>query len=76
MPRIRSVLWIGDSPGFEAREVGVSPHLDLAWVRDVDEALALPLEGFDAVVLDAPDPERGLEASRRLLARRDAAAAA
>jgi transcriptional regulator with PAS, ATPase and Fis domain len=70
VPRIRSVLWIGDSPGFEAREVGASPHLDLAWVRDVDEALALPLEGFDAVVLDAPDPERGLEASRRLLARR------
>jgi Nif-specific regulatory protein len=39
-------------------------------VRDVDEALALPLEGFDAVVLDAPDAERGLEESRRLLARR------
>ena len=33
MPRIRSVLWIGDAPGFEAREVGASPHLDLAWVR-------------------------------------------
>ncbi len=70
MTRIRTVLWIGDAPGFEAREVGETPSLDLAWVRDVDEALALPLEGFDAVVLDAPDPERGLEESRRLLARR------
>ena len=70
MPRIRSVLWIGASPGFEGSEIAASPHLDLAWVRDVDEALALPLEGFDAVVLDAPDPGRSLEESRRLLARR------
>ena len=70
MPRIRSVLWIGDSPGFEGSAIAASPHLDLAWVRDVDEALALPLEGFDAVVLDAPDPGRSLEESRRLLARR------
>jgi len=64
------VLWIGDSPGFESQEIAASPHLDLAWVRDVDEALALPLEGFDAVVLDAPDPGRSLAESRRLLSRR------
>jgi transcriptional regulator with PAS, ATPase and Fis domain len=70
VPRIRSVLWIGESPAFEGSEIAASPHLDLAWVRDVDEALALPLEGFDAVVLDAPDPSSGLEASRRLLSRR------
>jgi transcriptional regulator with PAS, ATPase and Fis domain len=70
LPSIRSVLWIGAAPGFEAHDVARSPSLDLAWVRDVDEALALPLEGFDAVVLDAPDAERGLEESRRLLARR------
>ena len=70
MPRIRSVLWIGESPGFESHEIAASPHLDLAWVRDVDEALALPLEGFDAVVLDAPDPGRSLAESRRLLSRR------
>jgi transcriptional regulator with PAS, ATPase and Fis domain len=69
VPRIRSVLWIGEAPGWGAAEAGASPHLDLAWVRDVDEALALPLEAFDALVLDAPDPGRGLEASRRLLAR-------
>jgi transcriptional regulator with PAS, ATPase and Fis domain len=70
VPRIRSVLWIGDAPGRGAAEAGASPHLDLAWVRDVDEALALPLEAFDALVLDAPDPDRGLEATRRLLAHR------
>jgi transcriptional regulator with GAF, ATPase, and Fis domain len=62
------VLWIGD--GAEVGEAAVAPLLDLAWVRDVDEALSLPLEAFDAVVLDAPDRERGLDDSRRLLARR------
>ena len=70
MPRIRSVLWIGDPPGADAVDASASPHLDLAWVRDVDEALTLPLESFDAVVLDAQGGERGLDASRRLLARR------
>jgi DNA-binding NtrC family response regulator len=70
MPRIRSVLWIGDAPAVEAVDVAASPQLDLAWVRDVDEALTLPLESFDALVLDGADGERGLDASRRLLARR------
>ncbi|HEX2485069.1 MAG TPA: sigma 54-interacting transcriptional regulator, partial [Myxococcota bacterium] len=70
MPRIRSVLWIGDAPADVAVDVAALPHVDLAWVRDVDEALTLPLEGFDALILDAPPGERALDASRRLLARR------
>jgi two-component system response regulator HydG len=70
MPRIRSVLWIGDAPAEAAADASSSPELDLAWVRDVDEALTLPLESFDALVLDGAAGERGLDASRRLLARR------
>ena len=64
MPRIRSVLWIGDAPADAAVDASSSPELDLAWVRDVDEALTLPLESFDALVLDGASGELGLDASR------------
>jgi transcriptional regulator with PAS, ATPase and Fis domain len=66
---LRSVLWIGPDAGFDVPEVLESPTLDVAWVRDVDEALEMPIEAFDALVLDAPDPADAVAASRRLLAR-------
>ncbi len=66
MARIRSVLWIGAAQGWESERVADSPSLDLAWVRDVDEALALPLGGFDALLLDGDDPEQTLDGTRRL----------
>jgi transcriptional regulator with PAS, ATPase and Fis domain len=34
-----------------------SPALDLAWAPDVDGALELPLNCFDGVILDGPDPD-------------------
>jgi len=34
-----------------------APALDLAWASDVDGALELPLNCFDGVILDGPDPE-------------------
>jgi two-component system response regulator HydG len=65
---LRSVLWIGPAPDFDAGAATRSPDLDVAWVHDVEEALALPLEAFDAVVLDARDPLRVLDEARHLLA--------
>jgi transcriptional regulator with GAF, ATPase, and Fis domain len=66
---LRSVLWIGPDAGFNVPEVMESPALDVAWVRDVDEALEMPLDAFDVLVLDAPDPTDAVAASRRLVAR-------
>ncbi|MDH3685598.1 MAG: sigma 54-interacting transcriptional regulator [Myxococcales bacterium] len=66
---LRSVLWIGRDAGFDVPEVLDSPALDVAWVRDVDEALEMPLEAFDALVLDAPNPLDAVAESRRLVAR-------
>jgi Nif-specific regulatory protein len=68
MSELRSVLWIGRAEALEIEGVSEAPHLDLAWARDVDEALSLPLEAFDAVVLDAPDGS-ALEDARRLARR-------
>ena len=65
---LRSVLWIGPDAGFDVPEVLESPTLDVAWVRDVDEALEMPLDAFDALVLDAPDPADAVADSRRLVA--------
>ena len=34
-----------------------APTLDLAWAPDVEGALELPLNCFDGVILDRPNPE-------------------
>jgi Nif-specific regulatory protein len=57
---IRSVLWISSGDHFDAAGVADSPTLDVVWERDPDAALALPLSGFDAVVLDAGEAEAAL----------------
>jgi hypothetical protein len=54
---IRSVLWIGPGKRFAADLVADAPTLDVVWERDVEGALALRLEGLDAVVVDAPEPK-------------------
>ncbi len=66
MTTLRSVLWIGAAKGVESERIAETPLLDLAWVRDVDEALALPLGAFDAVVLDGQDAEATVAGARRL----------
>ncbi len=56
MPQIRSLLWVGRARQLELDAVAETPSLDVAWARDLEDALALPLAAFDALVLDAEDP--------------------
>jgi len=55
MPPIRSVLWIGRAGSLEESPVAGAPSVDLVWTPDLASALELPVAGFDAVVMDAPD---------------------
>ena len=57
MRPIRSVLWIGSARGPVENPVADAPMLDLVWAPDVEGALELPLNCFDGVILDRPDPE-------------------
>jgi Nif-specific regulatory protein len=50
--RLRTVLWIGSGDGSGCGVVADGVALDVAWARDVDDALELPVRAFDAVVLD------------------------
>jgi transcriptional regulator with PAS, ATPase and Fis domain len=60
-----SVLWIGPASGLEASPLAASPLVDIAWSRELADALALPLASFDCVVLHAAAPEA--EAARARL---------
>ena len=51
-----SVLWIGPASGLEASLLAASPFVDLAWSRELSEALELPLASFDCVVLHSAHP--------------------
>ena len=62
MQSIRSVLWIGPGERFAADLVADAPSLDVVWERDVEGALALRLEGLDAVVVDATEPKEAVAA--------------
>jgi len=64
--RIRSVLFVGRAEALRAEAVAESPWLDVAWARDAEEAAALPLAAFDAVVLDADDEAVACESLQRL----------
>jgi transcriptional regulator with PAS, ATPase and Fis domain len=63
---IRSLLWVGAGEAFARCGVDEAPTLDVTWVRDVDEAYALPPLPFDAAVLEGRDPESLVGAMRRL----------
>ena len=56
MQRIRSVLWIGSTRSLEDSLITETPALDLAWAPDVEGALELPLNCFDGVIIDRPNP--------------------
>ncbi len=58
---VRSILWISRGERFEAGMLADAPTLDVVWVPDVEAATALPLPGFDAVVLDADGADAALE---------------
>jgi transcriptional regulator with PAS, ATPase and Fis domain len=64
---IRSVLWIGSAEGLAASGLPRAPRCDVVWERNAGRVSELPLEGFDAVILDDrdPDPIRALIARRR-----------
>jgi len=66
MERMRSILWVGGAEALRAEAVAESPLLDVAWARDADDAAALPLAAFDAVVLDAASGRAAREALERL----------
>ena len=70
MPPIRSVLWIGRGRRFAGDLVADAPTLDVVWEAEVEGALALPFEAFDAVVLDADDSEAALRDLGRLRRKR------
>jgi len=50
------VLWIGPASGLELSPLAASPLVDIAWSREVADALALPLASFDCVVLHGAAP--------------------
>jgi Nif-specific regulatory protein len=53
------VLWVGPASGLEASPLAASPLVDIAWSRELADALALPLASFDCVVLHAAAPDAG-----------------
>jgi len=69
MAAIRSVLWIGSGETLSGSAVTQSPTLDVTWVRDADEALALHPGRFDAAVVDDCDV-RSLRSTMGKLRRR------
>ena len=55
MASINSLLWIGPAEGLASERAADTPSLDVTWVRDADEALALPPAStldFDVALLD------------------------
>ena len=62
----QTVLWIGAASGLEESPMATSPEVDLVWTPILDDALALSLPDFHAVVMDAPDGARD-QVVRRLL---------
>jgi len=63
---IRSLLWIGAGEALARCGVDEAPTLDVTWVRDVDEAYALPPMPVDAAVLEGRDADTLIRAMRRL----------
>ncbi len=53
MRPIRSLLWIGSGGGLAESGVTEAPELDVTWVPNLDEALALPHVIFDGILLEA-----------------------
>ena len=64
--RIRTILWVGSGDGRGCGVVADAISLDVAWARDVEDALALPLAAFEAVVLDANGVAKAADEVRRL----------
>ena len=70
MPKAAGFAAIGQASLNQSR-VSEAPTLDLAWAPDVAGALELPLNCFDGVILDAPNPETLEEDLGRLVGTSD-----
>ncbi|MEZ6197957.1 MAG: sigma 54-interacting transcriptional regulator [Planctomycetota bacterium] len=68
MRSIRSLLWVGSGRGLAASGMTEAPELDVTWVPNVAEALALPRVHFDGVLLETEDGEHLEEPLPRLAA--------
>ncbi len=71
MDRIRSILFVGRAEALRAEGVAESPLLDVAWARDAEDAVQLPLAAFDAVVLDADSEPAARDSLLRIRDGRD-----
>jgi len=71
MAGFRSILWVGEGAGLDGDLVTEAPSIEFTWARDVDEAIGLPPDAFDAAVLDVPDAASAAAGLRRLRARLD-----
>ncbi len=71
MDRIRSILFVGRADTLRAEAVAEAPLLDVAWARDAEDAVQLPLAAFDAVVLDAESEQAARAALLRIRDGRD-----
>ncbi len=67
---IRSVLWVGSAAGLAASGLPEAPHFDVMWERDLDRLAKLPLDPFDAVVVDAEGNDDDVRRALARLARR------
>jgi transcriptional regulator with GAF, ATPase, and Fis domain len=56
VPALRSIVWIGSGERFAAELASEAPTLEIVWEPEPEGARALPLHGFDAVVIDVGDP--------------------
>ena len=52
-----SVLWIGPASGLERSLLAASPLVDIAWSRELGDALELPLASFDWVIVHGAEPD-------------------
>jgi DNA-binding NtrC family response regulator len=68
MRQFNSILWVGHPDPLGSDRVADAPDLEIAWARDADEALALPLAAFDALVIDSAEPAATIEALPKLRA--------
>jgi len=72
MTPIRTILWIGRARRFDGDLAADAPALDIVWEPEAETALRMPLDPFDAVVLDADDAGAALRALLELRAKRGA----
>lgn len=63
---IRSVLWVGSGERFAADIVGDAPLVDVVWEPDLAAAAQHESTHFDAVILDAEEPDLALVKIREL----------